>query len=221
MQRYFLTPNKTLSDLDQHHIIKVLRMRSKDHIIVCDEACYEVEISIHDQKVTYEKIKKLDKIEKRHITLVQGLPKSPKVETTIKYATMVGVDNIILVPMKYSQVQMLPAVSKFDRYQMIAKEASELAHRDDIPMIKGIVSIEDLNFNQKVYLFDEMSKETIHDKSLDDITIIIGPEGGIHPNERAYLLKKGVKPISLGPLILSSEIAGVIAIAQLIHFDKK
>jgi 16S rRNA U1498 N3-methylase RsmE len=35
------------------------------------------------------------------------------------------------------------------------------------------------------------------------------------------LLQKGAKAISLGPLILSSEIAGVIAISQLIRFDKK
>ena len=88
MQRYFLTPSKTLSEQDQYHIIKVLRMRSGDHIIVCDDLCHEVEIEIVDQKVSFKLLKTLPKIKKRKITLIQGLPKSPKVETTIKYATM-------------------------------------------------------------------------------------------------------------------------------------
>lgn len=220
MQRYFLTPSKQLSDLDQHHIIKVLRMKTGDTIIVCDDTCYEVSIVINQQHVSFDIVKPLLPIKKRNITLVQGLPKAPKVETTIKYATMVGVKDIILVPMKYSQVQTLPAYQKFDRYQMIAKEAAELAHRDDIPQVKGIVSIKDVSFKHTVYLFDELSTEELHHDSFEDITIIIGPEGGIHPDERKFLLNQGVKTISLGPLILSSEIAGVIAIAKLIHFDK-
>jgi 16S rRNA (uracil1498-N3)-methyltransferase len=220
MQRYFLTSEHTLSESDQHHIIKVLRMKSGDHIYVCDQVCHEAEIIINHQHVSFKKLHVLKKIQKRHITLVQGLPKTPKVETTIKYATMVGVSEIIICPMQYSQSQHLPASQKFDRYQAIAKEAAELAHRDDMPVVKGIVQIKDLDFTKTMYVLDETSKTYIEDDINQDIIIIVGPEGGIHPNERDFLLEKGVKPITLGPLILSSEIAGVIAIGKLIHFDK-
>jgi 16S rRNA (uracil1498-N3)-methyltransferase len=103
---------------------------------------------------------------------------------------------------------------------MIAKEASELSHRDDIPEITALDSLNGLDFSKPVYLLDELSDQKISDH-LEDITIIVGPEGGIHKDERLMLLQKGAKAISLGPLILSSEIAGVIAISQLIRFDKK
>jgi 16S rRNA (uracil1498-N3)-methyltransferase len=122
--------------------------------------------------------------------------------------------------MHYSQVKQLPKEIKFDRYHMIAKEASELSHRDDIPEIIALDSLNALDFSKPVYLLDELSDQKISDH-LEDITIIVGPEGGIHKDERLMLLQKGAKAISLGPLILSSEIAGVIAISQLIRFDKK
>lgn len=220
MQRYFLTHNHQLSETDQHHIIKVLRMKSGDHIYVCDHVCHEAEIMITNQHVTFKTLHMLKKIQKRRITLVQGLPKTPKVEVTIKYATMVGVSEIIICPMQYSQSSFLPASQKFDRYQTISKEAAELAHRDDMPIVKGIVQLKDLDFSKSIYVLDESSHYEIEDDMHQDITIIVGPEGGIHPDERAFLLKQGAKLITLGPLILSSEIAGVIAIGKLIHFDK-
>jgi 16S rRNA (uracil1498-N3)-methyltransferase len=220
MQRYFLDEQDNLTKIDQNHIIKVLRMRSNDRIIVCKEVCHDAIIHISGQTVTYTRLEQRPKIVKRHITLVQGLPKAPKIETTIKYATMAGVSKILIVPMHYSQVKQLPKEIKFDRYHMIAKEASELSHRDDIPEITALDSLNALDFSKPVYLLDELSDQKISDH-LEDITIIVGPEGGIHKDERLMLLQKGAKAISLGPLILSSEIAGVIAISQLIRFDKK
>lgn len=220
MQRYFLDEHNLLTKIDQNHIIKVLRMRSHDRIVVCKEVCHYAEIYISGQNVSLTLLESLPKISKRRITLIQGLPKAPKIETTIKYATMAGVSSIIVVPMQYSQVKQLPADIKFERYQMIAKEASELSHRDDIPKIEALKSLEQLDFSKPTYVLDELSQTFISDVE-DEITIIVGPEGGIHKDERTMLLSKGAKSISLGPLILSSEIAGVIAISQLIRFDKK
>jgi 16S rRNA (uracil1498-N3)-methyltransferase len=218
MQRYFIEQGASaLSEIDQHHIIKVMRMKTGDQVIVCSHTCHLVELVIQDS-VTYKSIQTLNKINKRKVILVQGLPKHPKLETTIKYATMAGVDEIICVTMKHSIVKDRPSASKLLRYQMIAKEASELAHRDDIPKITLVDRLEDIDFLPMTYLFDEKSHESIHTQSSEAVMIIIGPEGGIHEEERQYLLSKGVKKTSLGPLIYSSEIAGVLAIQTLMTF---
>ena len=101
---------------------------------------------------------------------------------------------------------------------MIAKEASELAHRDDIPKITRIKDLKKIDLLTNTYLFDEKSNAIIQDKTSEPVMIIIGPEGGIHEEERQYLLSKRVKNTSLGPLIYSSEIAGVLAIQTLMTF---
>jgi 16S rRNA (uracil1498-N3)-methyltransferase len=163
-------------------------------------------------------IKALEKIKKRKIILVQGLPKHPKLETTIKYATMAGVDEIICVPMMYSIVKDISSDSKMQRYDMIAKEASELSHRDDVPKISLIKTLKEIDLLPNTYLFDEKSNDIIQDRTTQPVMIIIGPEGGIHEDERQYLLSNGVKNTSLGPLIYSSEIAGVLAIQTLMTF---
>jgi 16S rRNA (uracil1498-N3)-methyltransferase len=218
MQRYFIPKGtSSLSESDQHHIKHVMRMKSHDQVIICNEQCFISEIIIADE-VTYKNIKVLPKIKKRHIVLVQGLPKHPKVETTIKYATMAGVDTIILLPMKYSIVKELPSNQKQMRYQMIAKEAAELSHRDDVPEIMFASKLEDIKLLNKTYLFDELSKQMIKDDTNDSVMIIIGPEGGIHQDERDYLISNGALSTSLGPLIYSSEIAGVLAIQTLMTF---
>ena len=218
MQRYFIPSGTTsLSKSDQHHIKHVMRMKSHDHVIICNDACYISEVIIADE-VSYKHIKALPKIHKRQVVLVQGLPKHPKVETTIKYATMAGVDKIILLPLKYSIVKELPSDQKQLRYQMIAKEAAELSHRDDIPEIKFLSKLDDIKLFDKTYLFDELSKQIIKDDTSDPVMIIIGPEGGIHQDERDNLISKGALSVSLGPLIYSSEIAGVLAIQTLMTF---
>jgi 16S rRNA (uracil1498-N3)-methyltransferase len=218
MQRYFIPLGKTqLSDTDQHHIKKVMRMKTGDQVIICSDSCHLVELTIKED-VTYKMIKALEKIKKRKIILVQGLPKHPKLETTIKYATMAGVDEIICVPMMYSIVKDISSDSKMQRYDMIAKEASELSHRDDVPKISLIKTLKEIDLLPNTYLFDEKSNDIIQDRTTQPVMIIIGPEGGIHEDERQYLLSNGVKNTSLGPLIYSSEIAGVLAIQTLMTF---
>lgn len=218
MQRYFIPLGETsLSEIDQHHIKKVMRMKTGDQVIVCRDVCHLVLLHINEN-VTYTEIKLLDKISKRNITLVQGIPKHPKIETTIKYATMAGVSKIILVPMKYSMIKDVPNETKMKRYYTIAKEASELSHRDDIPEISLVKHIKDIQLLPCSYVFDEKSQTVIQDKTSEPVMIIIGPEGGIHDEERQYLLSKSVKNTSLGPLIYASEIAGVLAVQTLMTF---
>jgi len=43
------------------------------------------------------------------------------------------------------------------------------------------------------------------------ICLFIGPEGGLHPDERALALAAGVAPVSLGGRVLRSETAGLVA----------
>jgi 16S rRNA (uracil1498-N3)-methyltransferase len=45
------------------------------------------------------------------------------------------------------------------------------------------------------------------------VTVALGPEGGIEPHERDLLVEGGFTPVSLGPVLLRFETAGVAALA--------
>ena len=49
------------------------------------------------------------------------------------------------------------------------------------------------------------------------ILVLIGPEGDFSPKEKAIALEAGAKPVSLGPLVLRSETAGIYVLST-VHF---
>ena len=224
-QRYFLDQfNQTISGQDAHHIKKVMRMKKDDEIIVCFQGnCFLASIEALEPEVTYQIKEELIKPNDIDITLIQGLPKHPKAETVVKYATMFGVQSIILTTMKRSIAKIENEENKTRRLETIAKEAAELAHRFDIPsihMIKSFSSI-DLSIYDLILLADENEKKmTLNQLPIDDyltskIALIIGPEGGISKDERHALLAKKAVPISLGNHILPTEIACLYVLSYL------
>lgn len=227
-QRYFLTKsdfeNKVITTDDQHHIIKVMRMKTNDFIEVCYlKTCYLAKLSINDQHISYEIVKTLEKRRSVDITLIQGLPKGNKIDIISKYATIFGVSKILFVQMERSIAKEKNSDNKIRRLHLIAKEAAELAHRFDIPDISFFKSLKDIDFkafdlilladeNEKTKMLKDVVKTTDLDKK---IALIIGPEGGITDSERAFFNQKNAHIISLGDNILPTEIAAIYALSYI------
>lgn len=225
MQRYFVSEwSNEIKGPDAHHIKHVMRMKTHDEVIICFEGrCFLSSLNIDQEHVYYEKKHELDHTPTPHITLIQGLPKHPKGETIVKYATLFGASTILFVPMARSIAKPDNEANKHRRMTMIAKEASELSHRFDIPEILLESSLKKMNwstFNQ-ILLADENEKTVQLEQALPNvdssqrIALIIGPEGGITDQERSYLQSVGAKAVSLGPRILPTELASLYALTYL------
>jgi 16S rRNA (uracil1498-N3)-methyltransferase len=224
-QRYFIENQSNLiTGQDAHHIKKVMRMKTNDEIIVCfDGKCFLSSLNLDSEEVKYEVIRELIKPDGPEITLIQGLPKNPKSDTVIKYATIFGASKIILAGMHRSITKLDNEESKIKRFQMIAKEAAELAHRFEVPHIEMKKSLDkiDLSLYDIVLLADENEKSKTLEKALPNvykdmkIALIIGPEGGISDMERISLLSKKVIPVTLGHYILPTEIASLYILTYL------
>jgi 16S rRNA (uracil1498-N3)-methyltransferase len=225
MQRYFLeTFNSKITGQDAHHIKKVMRMNVGDEIIVCHNGhCFLSSISGLEPEVTYTIKHELKKPKSLDITVIQGQPKHPKSEAVVKYATIFGASEIILTTMQRSIAKIDSDSNKLKRLETIAKEASELAHRFDIPKIKTEKNIlnMDLSLYDLVLLADESEKAVTLEKALSNdfqdlkIAVIIGPEGGISDSERKALLSKNVVAITLGSNILPTEVASLYVLSYL------
>jgi len=224
-QRYFIeNQNNLITGQDAHHIKKVMRMKTGDEIIVCfNSKCFLSTLNLESEDVKYEIVHELKKCEQPEITLIQGLPKNPKSDTVIKYATIFGASKIILAGMHRSITKLDNEENKIKRFQTIAKEAAELAHRFEVPTIEMKKSLDriDLSYYDIVLLADENEKSTTLDQALPSIhnnlkiALIIGPEGGISEMERISLLSKKVIPVTLGHYILPTEIASLYILTYL------
>jgi len=103
------------------------------------------------------------------------------------------------------------------------KEASELAHRFDVPKISFESSLKKIDWTSfdVILLADENEKTMTLPEVLPsvlntmNIALIIGPEGGIADQERDYLESVGARFVSLGKHILPTELAALYALTYL------
>lgn len=217
MQRYFNDNQDKrfyLDENDSKHIIKVMRMKINDEIeLVSNSKLYLCKIVEINKKVKVEKIKELVSVDAtNNVTIVQSLVSEQKLSYIIQKATELGVKEIIPLQTTRSKIKITDEKKKLQRWQKIAKEASEQSKRINIPKLDRILSFADLNelegdikllctVNEKAnYL-----KKHLNNLNKDDrIIIVIGPEGGFTKEEES-LLSKTYQSVSLGDLVLRTE----------------
>jgi 16S rRNA (uracil1498-N3)-methyltransferase len=222
-QRYFLNPSGSLSEQDQHHIKHVMRMKTGDQVIICDHQVCHLAILNVNQNITYDFKEVLPFEKQTNISILQGLPKGQKSESIIKTASYFGADQLIFTPFERSIAKLENISHKSNRYQLIAKEASELSHRHSILSIHFEAKTELIDYqifdlilladeNEKDISIKDVLKKYRHDQKT---LLIIGPEGGISTKEREMFKKQGAISVHLGKNILPTEYAHIYMLCAL------
>ena len=226
MQRYFakiINNNVQLSPDDLHHITHVMRMRVGDFFeVVDDQKLYVCEItSLNPFSVKMEE-KEEDVEINSHVTLFFALAKGDKIDLVIQKATELGVHRIVLFKSRRCVVNFdnKDISKKLERYQKIAKEASEQCHRLIVPEILGVIDVKDIpQYKEEVNLLAYEKKagqtEDFLSNNPKGVSIVIGSEGGFDEDEVDYLINQGFKTISLGKRILRCETAAIYALSVL------
>lgn len=212
---------------DVKHISKVLRCRVGELLEICDNDNneYIAEISgISKEAVTLDIVETIDikRESDLKVRLYQGLPKGPKMEMILQKLTEVGVDEIILVQTKRSvaKVDDKKEDKKIERWERIIYEAAKQSKRGKIPTLRGVLSFKEALADMKNNDFNIVPYENERTKSIkqaikgidiNNIGIFVGPEGGFAEEEIKQI--EGIKgqSVSLGPRILRTETASVVA----------
>lgn len=242
MQRYFLDATAFLGDHvrfsgdELHHISRVMRYSTGDRVIACNDKgqAHLVEFTqVNKDEVTARIIEEL--VEERElpvsITLAQGLAKGEKMDLIVQKATELGAMKILPFTSSRTIVKLndKKESNRIARWQKIAKEAAEQAHRNRVPSILEVVSYKQLLTLSKEYdlaliayeLEDQQMLQVLLDKLGDGsgkkLLIVIGPEGGFSEEEVALAVEQGMQSISLGRRILRTETAGLAALAIIGH----
>ena len=156
------------------------------------------------------------------ITLFQGLPKADKMDWIVQKAVEIGITSIIPVIMQRCVVrtEAHDIARKKERWQRIAYEASKQSGRCIVPQVSLPVSLKELPsmasaLDASLVLWEEASGigpaafASAH-SSLQSLGLLIGPEGGIDPDEIKQIDGRFL-PVTLGPRILRTETAGLAA----------
>lgn len=233
MHRFFIESNQieenhiNIRGQDVKHIRDVLRLREGDEIeAVCHGINYFCQIDGLSKDEVIAKIisKKQGKSEPSiEIVLYQGLAKGNRMDFIIQKGTEIGIKEFQVVATKRSVVKIRDGKkeeSRINRLQAIGEEAAKQAKRDYIPEVKGILSFDDmidiLKDEENVIVPYESEDDISIGESLKDIRgkqihLIIGPEGGFADEEIAKLQAIDAKIVTLGPRILRTETAGIVA----------
>ncbi len=159
------------------------------------------------------------------VVLVQALAKGDRDELAVQAATELGVDEIL--PWQASR-----SVSRWDaakaakgraRWATIVREAAKQAHRAWVPEVGELVTTKQLTqrFAQggaSVFVLEPTGDERLTAIALDpadprDVVLVVGPEGGIAPEELQALADAGARLVRLGDTVLRTSTAGPAALA--------
>lgn len=223
---------------DAKHISKVLRMQPGDELqVVSDDGITALAkvVAIDADSVTVECIEKIAELHEPRVKIVlaQGLAKGEKMDFIVQKAVELGATSIVPVAMEHSVVRLdgAKAAKKVERWQKIAEAAAKQSKRDIIPEVQNLQSMKELlatnSCTTKIIAYeceDRMSlKEALQAAEqnlpggISDLLLIIGPEGGISPQELELARQAGAVPVSLGKRILRAETAGLVAMSAIFY----
>lgn len=231
MHRFFAAPleedRACLLPEEEAHALKVLRLQPGDACqALMGGEIYAARILDTAPRVILTLEEKLPSPEPSvRLTLYQGIPKGDKMDFIAQKCTEAGVSRI--VPVAFSRCvakwEKKDAEKKRLRLQRIAAEAAKQSGRAVIPKIDAPMTLKELclslpGHGLSLAPWEEQKGNGISSRwaGEGDVAVIIGPEGGISPEEIALLTAAGARPVTLGPRIFRTETAGLAAAISLL-----
>lgn len=210
---------------DHHHLVHVLRMREGDRILLFNDTGEYVGIV---DRIDRERVEgHLEGSTGRctesafQITLLQGLGRPEKMDLVVQKTTELGVATIMPVITMHSRSVPLPSdfTSRLNRWRKIAGEAARQSGRTRIPEVACPQPLEvvlkeldggGIFFWEKGA--DSFKKVAQTLRPPGRINLLVGPEGGFAETEAQLITGHGFVPVSLGPRILRTETAAIMAV---------
>ena len=218
-----------LDDAELHHLVRVLRSQEGDpfygidsHGRICQCILRMEEGEWFGEIVSVEAKREEETL---HLTLAQALVKKDKFEWVIQKAVELGVCRIIPIVTERTEIQLKGEreARKVKRWRRIVGEAVKQCRRSSVPDLLEPVLLQDLpeiGLHGPLIVLDEAEGEGLKEfveaqDNLSSCVVLVGPEGGWGDRDREWFLDQGVVSVNLGPRILRTETASVVAISIL------
>lgn len=213
---------------EARHAVVVSRLAAGETVQVADGSGRVIEgeivVAERDQlTVRIASLRESDRPTTRFV-LLQALAKGGRDEQAIEAATELGVDAVIPWQADRSIVQWRgdKAAKAHRKWESLALAASKQSRRPTVPRVEPLLTsraaVARLQDADGVVVLHEDAKASIaeFDVPAGEVVVVVGPEGGITPDELAAFEGVGGCAIRLGPTVLRASNAGPTALAVLL-----
>ncbi|MEU4143680.1 16S rRNA (uracil(1498)-N(3))-methyltransferase [Streptomyces parvulus] len=213
------------------HAVSVKRLRAGEDVVLTDGRGHWAEgvvkaaegkdrLVVADLETVQE-----EPPEQPRVTVVQALPKGDRGELAVETMTEVGVDAIVpwAASRCITQWKGERGLKALGKWRATAREAGKQSRRVRFPDVadaatsKQVASL--LAAADFAAVLHESGDEPLAAAELPaagDIVLVVGPEGGVSPEELALFAQAGARPYRLGRSVLRTSTAGTAATAALL-----
>ncbi len=207
---------------DARHAATVSRARVGETVLVGDgrgtlaEAAF---VEVRPEVVLEVRAVRREEAPSPRIGLAQALAKGDRDELAIQAATELGVDVVVPWQAARSIVSWRGerGAKALARWRTIVREAGKQSLRAHVPEVHGVVDtagLAALADRFRLLVLEPTATASLADVEPDgrDLLLVVGPEGGIAPDE---LERLGGEHVRMGPHVVRTSTAGPAAIAAL------
>ncbi len=243
MHRFFVPPEVLAADdvlLEgplARRIGRVLRLKPGDTVFLFDGSGLEYEVELGGVGAREVRARIVDRRPGRpeprlRLVLYQSLIKGERFDWVLEKGTELGVS--VFVPLLCQRNVMRPPgerTGRSERWRRVVVEAAEQCGRSVVPAVAPVAPLEAAlgaatglrllpwEGERSLGLRGLLRQGFVEAEAADppSVSIFVGPEGGFTEEEVACARRAGVRTVSLGPRILRSETAGIVAAAAVLY----
>jgi 16S rRNA (uracil1498-N3)-methyltransferase len=211
-----------------NHIARVLRLGVGDAVTLFDGRGGEYAARIEALKKDAVEVAigehiAIERESKLAVTLAQGISRGERMDWVMQKATELGVQRIVPLITKRSVVRLDPgqAQKKLQHWRGIVIAACEQCGRNRVPELAAPRDLPEFLESaaqtgaMRILLSPTGALRIAAMMPINELTVLIGPEGGLAPEETQAALAQGYLAVQLGPRILRTETAAIAALAAL------
>ncbi|WP_328503182.1 16S rRNA (uracil(1498)-N(3))-methyltransferase [Streptomyces sp. NBC_00457] len=212
------------------HAVSVKRLRPGEDVVLTDGAGRWAECVVLDTEGKDRLIVRLDPVAEQpqpepRITIVQALPKGDRGELAVETMTEVGVDAIVpwAAARCITQWKGERGLKALAKWRATAREAGKQSRRVRFPDVADAATSKQvaalLAKADFAAVLHESGTEPLAGAELPaegEIVLVVGPEGGVSPEELRLFAEAGARAYRLGPSVLRTSTAGTAAAALLL-----
>ncbi|MGY3201606.1 16S rRNA (uracil(1498)-N(3))-methyltransferase [Streptomyces sp. TE5632] len=212
------------------HAVSVKRLRAGENVVLTDGAGRRAEGEVTGTEGKDRLIVRLgdvveEPVESPRLTVVQALPKGDRGELAVETMTEVGVDAIVpwSAARCITQWKGERGLKSLAKWRATAREAGKQSRRARFPEVadaattKQVASLlAEADFAAVLHESGTEPLATAELPGSGSIVLVVGPEGGVSPEELTLFAQAGATPYRLGRSVLRTSTAGTAATAVLL-----